>query len=77
VKPRGQPSISGVGTSRTKAPQVPRIGQDGEGYGRTYTGKSLEGLKLPPSLRVSLQERKSDSLNLTPERSQDIRNLPH
>jgi len=32
---------------------------------------------MPPSLGVSLQERKSDSLNLTPERSQDIRNLPN
>jgi hypothetical protein len=29
---------------------------------------------MPPRLRVSLQKRKSDSLNLTPERSQDIRN---
>jgi hypothetical protein len=74
VNPRGQPGIGGVGTSRTKAPQVPRIGQDGEGYGRTYTRNSLESLKMPPSLGVSLQERKSDSLNLTPERSQDLGN---
>jgi hypothetical protein len=77
VKPRGQPSISSVGTSRTKAPQVPRIGQDGEGYGRTHARKRLESLKMPPSLGVSLQERKSDSLNLTPERSQDLGNLPN
>jgi hypothetical protein len=77
VKPRGQPGISGVGTSRTKAPQVPRIGQDGEGYGRTYARKSLESPKMPPSLGVSLQERKSNSLNLTPERSQDLGNPPN
>jgi hypothetical protein len=60
-----------------KAPQVPRIGQDGEGYGRTYARKSLEGLKLPPSLGVSLQERQGNSLNLTPERSQDLGNPPN
>jgi hypothetical protein len=66
-----------MGTSRTKAPQVPRIGQDGKGYGRTYARKTLEGLKMPPSLGVSLQKRKSHSLNLTPERNQDIRNLPN
>jgi hypothetical protein len=60
-----------------KAPQVPRIGQDGERYKRTYTRKSLESLKMPPSLGISLQQRKSHSLNLTPERSQDIRNPPN
>jgi hypothetical protein len=60
-----------------KPPQVPRIGQDGKGYRRTYTRKSLEGPKMPPSLGVSLQKRQSHSLNLTPERSQDLRNLPN